>query len=114
MMVLRNLIGNALKFTPSGGTIHISCKARAGEIQITVADTGVGMSPETIEKLFSVGSRSSEDGTAGEKGTGLGLPLCKDIVEKNRGKLWVESTFKEAFQFHFTLPIGPETSDETT
>ena len=79
-----------------------------------MADTDVGMSPDTIENLFGVGTRPSETGTAGEKGTGLSLPLCKEMVEKNGGRLWAESTLQEGSQFHFTLPTKPATSDEAT
>ena len=105
--VIRNLIANSLKFTPSGGKIEVSSIKQDDAVQVTVSDTGVGMSPEQAEKIFSLDQKTTTTGTAGEKGTGLGLPLCKDMLEKNQGRIWVESTPGKGSQFHFTLPIEP-------
>lgn len=105
--VIRNLVSNALKFTPAGGTVKIASQQQNDAVQITVSDTGVGVSKEQTTKLFSLDQTVSTTGTVGEMGTGLGLPLCKDMVERNRGSIWVESTAGTGSQFHFTLPIEP-------
>lgn len=102
--VFRNLIANALKFTPSGGSVEVSSRKHGDMVQITVADTGVGMSKEQAEKIFDLDKKTSTTGTAGEKGTGLGLPLCKDMIERHGGRIWVESTLDKGSRFHFTLP----------
>ncbi len=105
--VIRNLISNALKFTPSDGEVEISSAKKDGFIQVTVSDTGVGISKEQAANVFALDQKTSTVGTAGEKGTGLGLPLCKEMIEKNDGMIWVESTTDEGSRFHFTLPIEP-------
>ncbi|MDA1089625.1 MAG: HAMP domain-containing sensor histidine kinase [Proteobacteria bacterium] len=102
--VIRNLIGNALKFTPQGGSIKISSTHQGDETLITVGDTGIGIPKEHLDKLFLLDQKTSTTGTGGEIGTGLGLPLCKDMLERNGGRIWVESTFGKGSQFHFTLP----------
>ncbi len=102
--VIRNLTANALKFTPFGGSVKISSRKSKTMVQVTVADTGVGMSKEKAEIVFTLDQKTSTTGTAGEKGTGLGLPLCKDMIERIGGSIWVESTCGEGSQFHFTLP----------
>jgi signal transduction histidine kinase len=107
MMVIRNLIGNALKFTPTGGSITISSHPRDNEIQLSVIDTGIGMTADDVALLFDGQYGVSKIGTAGEQGSGLGLQLCKEMVEKNGGTIWAESKLKEGAQFHFTLPTGP-------
>ena len=104
--VLRNLIADALKFTPSNGSVEITSQNHGDWIQVTVSDTGVGMSMEHAEKLFALDQTSTE-GTAGEIGTGLGLPLRKDMVERNGGSIWVESTPGAGSRLHFTLPTEP-------
>lgn len=105
--VVRNLIANALKFTPSGGSVEISSRRTESTVQVTVTDTGVGMSTEKSAKIFALDQKTSTTGTAGEKGTGLGLPLCKDMIERIGGRIWVESACGEGSQFHFTLPHEP-------
>ncbi len=107
--VIRNLISNALKFTPVGGTVQVLAQKTANAVQITVTDTGVGLSKAQAASLFSLDQTSTTTGTAGEMGTGLGLPLSKDMIERNGGTIWVESIPGEGSQFHFTLPIAPET-----
>jgi signal transduction histidine kinase len=104
--VLRNLLSNAVKFTPVGGTIRISAQKGAGELTITVADSGKGIPPERLPDLFRLGQNKPTFGTKGEKGTGLGLPLCRDMVEKNGGRIWVESTPGQGSRFHFTVPLA--------
>jgi signal transduction histidine kinase len=102
--VIRNLISNSLKFTPSGGKIEISSSTEYEVVKVTVSDTGVGIPAEQADKIFALDQKTSTNGTAGETGTGLGLPLCKEMIEQNGGKIWVESTPGEGSQFHFTLP----------
>ena len=103
--VLRNLISNAVKFTHNGGLIDINTKSDQTNIIITISDNGVGLEPNTLKKLFNVSKVFSSKGTANEKGTGLGLVLCKQFVEKHKGKIWVESEFGKGSQFSFTLPL---------
>jgi len=103
--VVRNLISNAIKYTPAGGTITVVADPLKDLWRITVADTGVGMSEIVLKKLFSSGSRHSTPGTADEKGTGLGLVLCKDFVEKNGGRLGAESKEGIGSRFYFTVPM---------
>lgn len=102
--VLRNLISNAIKFTPAGGTITVSADALKDQWRINVTDTGVGMCETVLQKLFKIGTKHSTLGTAQEKGTGLGLILCKDFVEKNGGRIGVESKVGAGSKFYFTVP----------
>ena len=104
-IVFRNLISNAIKFTKLDGNIVISASENQNEVTISVKDSGVGISKDRIEKLFSLDESYSTTGTNKEKGTGLGLILCKDFVEKHNGKIWVESKIGEGSQFKFTLPL---------
>lgn len=108
--VVRNLVTNALKFTSQGGTVDVSSVEQNNQVQVTVADSGVGIRKDLIESIFALDQKTSTTGTAGEKGTGLGLPLCKDMLERNGGQIWVESTEGKGAKFHFTLPIEPGTS----
>jgi signal transduction histidine kinase len=104
LTVIRNLISNALKFTDIGGSITIGGSSIEGFIQISVADTGIGMSETNLKKLFKQDQIFTKPGTKGEKGTGLGLLLCKDFVEGNGGKIRVESEIGKGTTFYFTLP----------
>ncbi|MBU0475081.1 MAG: PAS domain S-box protein [Bacteroidetes bacterium] len=103
--VFRNLIGNAIKYTEPKGTITISCKKHTPYIEISVEDTGVGMNKKLVNKLFSISEVISKKGTLNETGTGLGLIICKELIEKNNGKLWVESELGKGSKFIFTLPM---------
>ena len=101
--VLRNLISNAVKFTRHGGEISISAEKRATEILISVGDNGLGVAPDRLEKLFRVNETDSTPGTNNEKGTGLGLILCKEFVENHGGKIRAESEEGKGSVFYFTL-----------
>jgi len=101
--VIRNLISNGLKFTHPGGIITIGAKRIDNEIEVSIADSGIGMSQDSISKLFSIKQMISQKGTGGERGTGLGLILCKDFIEKHEGKIWVNSTIGKGTTFTFTL-----------
>jgi PAS domain S-box-containing protein len=101
--VFRNLIGNAIKFTPKKGTIKISCYAEDSNLQIAISDSGIGISEENKEKIFQ-DTFFTTQGLNKEKGTGLGLQICKEFIEKNNGKIWVESELGMGSSFCFTLP----------
>lgn len=101
-LVLRNLISNAIKFTPANGCVEILTEEKPDQIWIIVKDDGIGMSPEKAAQLFNPQAPVSERGTAGERGTGLGLNLCKEFVEKNQGKIWVESSTRTGSKFIFS------------
>lgn len=103
--ILRNLISNAIKFTEPQGAVEIFSNIKDGFLKITIKDNGVGMSPETIKNLFNINEKISHPGTANEQGSGLGLILCKDFVEKHGGTLSVESEINEGSEFTFTLPL---------
>lgn len=103
--ILRNLITNGIKFTPSKGKIEVVAQKHEKEVKITVSDNGIGIEPSVLSKLFSDFSAFSTEGTSGEKGTGLGLLICKIYVEKHKGKIWVESTPGKGSNFNFTLPV---------
>jgi len=102
--VIRNLISNAIKFTPDGGEIFVVAESSDSMLKVSVCDNGVGISGEDCKKLFRVDEKFSTQGTSGEAGTGLGLILCQDFVEKNGGLIWVESEIGKGSQFIFTLP----------
>lgn len=104
--VLRNLTSNAIKFTQQDDEIVISSERVKGMIQVSVKDTGKGMKEEDIGKLFRIDIHHTEIGTEQEKGTGLGLILCKELVEKNSGRIWVESKLSEGSTFFFTIPTA--------
>ncbi len=102
--VLRNLFSNAIKFTQQKGKVKITARNIDDFIEITIADSGIGIKPEDIKKLFGIDIGFSTVGTDNEKGTGLGLILCKEFIEKNNGKIWVESELGKGSDFIFTLP----------
>ena len=101
--IFRNLLSNAIKFTHSGGRVKIEAKTQDSMVLISVNDNGVGMTPENIAKLFRIDTNTSQPGTSGERGTGLGLLLCNDFVEKHEGKIWVESEIGKGSTFYFML-----------
>jgi signal transduction histidine kinase len=103
-LVIRNLITNAIKFTNDGGEIIVAAEEKATELLVSVKDNGIGMPEDIQKKLFDKVNPYSTRGTANEKGTGLGLILCKEFVEKNGGRIWVESNNDKGSTFWFTLP----------
>ena len=103
-MILRNLITNAIKFTHTGGKITISAKACNPFVEIAVKDNGIGISQEVQGKLFKTGSFYTTPGTHDEKGSGLGLLLCKEFVELHGGSIQIESELGNGCEFKFTLP----------
>jgi signal transduction histidine kinase len=103
-LIVRNIIHNAVKFTPQAGNIHIADKAVGGIYEISIRDTGVGMTPEQMMALFSVQTTSTY-GTHNEKGTGLGLRLCRDFMELQGGQIRVDSTPGEGSTFYLSLPL---------
>lgn len=102
--ILRNLVANAIKFSYKGGAVHVYTEASIYGVTVVVKDEGVGLTAKLVESLFDVTKKQSAVGTAGEKGTGLGLILCKEFVEKHCGKIWVESEFGKGARFKITLP----------
>lgn len=102
--ILRNLISNALKFTYPDGEIVVSAKKEKDQLVVMVADNGVGIKKKELEKLFSIEENYSTPGTQNEKGTGLGLIMCKDFIEKHGGEIWVESELGKGSKFYFTIP----------
>jgi signal transduction histidine kinase len=105
-LIFRNLILNGIKFTDNGGTIKISAVKTAQEITVNVKDNGVGISPEIQQVLFDKTTGYSTRGTANEKGTGLGLILCKEFIERNGGKIWLESELGKGSTFFVTIPVS--------
>ena len=105
--VVRNLINNAVKFTSSNGTIEVSIEQKNGFQEVHIQDDGIGISKDDIDKLFRIDKKFKSMGTDGEKGTGLGLILCKEFVEKNRGKISVNSEKGKGSTFVFTIPQKP-------
>jgi signal transduction histidine kinase len=101
--VLRNLINNAIKFTRSHGTVEIEAVPQDHEVIIAVKDNGVGIKEDQLKDLFRIEKHISTRGTANEGGTGLGLIICKEFVEKNRGRIWAESKASAGTTFRFTI-----------
>jgi signal transduction histidine kinase len=111
MIIVRNLVNNALKFTPDGGEIRISATPKRRYVRIDISDTGVGMTPVQINAILQNGENSSIAGTMGEKGSGLGLLLCKEFIEKHHCRMYINSNKNEGTIVTFTLPAAkPETN----
>jgi PAS domain S-box-containing protein len=106
--ILLNLVSNAIKFTNSGGKITINAEQNSENVIISVSDNGIGIPPENLAKLFDISEVLTTKGTAAETGTGLGLLLCKEFVEKHGGKIWVESEVGKGSTFSFTIPCNKE------
>lgn len=103
LQVLGNLIGNALKFTPEGGTVRVGTTPKGEWVQISVEDSGVGIGPEDLPRVFD---RFWQAQPSGDGGAGLGLAIAAGIVEAHGGEVWVESVLDEGSTFHFTLPVS--------
>ncbi|MBU4486057.1 MAG: tetratricopeptide repeat-containing sensor histidine kinase, partial [Candidatus Delongbacteria bacterium] len=106
--VIRNLVYNAIKFTYENGNIQITGRQTGEYIETAVSDTGVGIDPKNINRIFNIDFKLSTTGTHNEKGTGLGLVLCREFIERNNGKIRVESALGKGSSFIFTLPIGDD------
>ena len=102
--IIRNLVSNAIKFTGENGTVKISTNDLGAKLEIEVADTGIGMSDYEIQNLFKIDKQTLKIGTADEKGTGLGLYLCKELIEKSGGEIWVQSELNKGSKFIFSVP----------
>ena len=102
--ILRNLVSNAIKFTNPNGKIKLSAEKVNQDILFSVSDNGVGIDEERLKKLFDISQFQTTLGTAKEKGTGFGLLLCKEFVDKQGGKIWVESEIGKGSIFYFTIP----------
>ncbi len=105
--VIRNLVSNALKFTPEQGQISISSERISNGVKICVKDTGSGIQPQIKEKLFTGEAGVTTPNKSGEKGTGLGLMLCKDFIDKHKGEIWFESEPNQGSSFYIILPDRP-------
>ena len=101
--VVFNLLSNAVKFTPTGGSVEVSSAQRNGEVVVSIADTGPGISPGDQERIFEE-FQQTDLGAEQREGTGLGLALSKKLVELHGGRIWVESEIDEGSTFTFTLP----------
>lgn len=106
--VIRNFLFNAVKFTGRAGKIEVSVLHQGSKVEVSIQDTGVGMDDKTMASLFSLDQKCSRRGTEGERGTGLGLVLCKEFVEKHGGNILVKSVPGQGSTFSFTLPLVEE------
>lgn len=103
--VIRNLLMNAIKFTNRNGIIKISASQQKENVIVSVEDNGIGIDEDKMEKLFDISEKISTPGTEKERGTGLGLLLCKEFIEMNHGTIWVESEVDKGSKFYFTVPV---------
>ena len=117
VQVVTNLLSNSIKFTPEGGMIHVKAQVLNGSeskgdsdmVMVSISDTGIGIAPENHESIFEKFKQVGDTLTGKPKGTGLGLPICKEIVEHYGGRIWVESELGKGSTFFFTLPMGQKT-----
>jgi signal transduction histidine kinase len=110
--VLRNLISNAIKYTPPGGKIKIDFYSNEHMDELSVEDNGVGMKATTVDRLFQIDSAESSPGTNNEKGTGIGLVLCKELIDRHNGRIIVESVMRKGSIFRIMLPKSGSTLTE--
>jgi signal transduction histidine kinase len=103
--MMQNLIFNAIKFTNRSGIVNIHAIATDDHVEVIVSDKGIGISKEAIKKLFKLATANPASGTSNETGSGLGLVICREFVEKHGGKIWVESNEGSGSDFKFTLPV---------
>lgn len=104
--ILRNLISNGIKFTQQGGEINLKASVSEYSVTVIVTDNGIGIAKDDINKLFKIDVNPKTIGNSNEKGTGLGLILCKEFVEINGGQIWVESVVGKGSSFNFSLPLS--------
>ena len=104
--ILRNIISNALKFSGQGDCVSIDAKKENGNVLLEIRDSGVGMESDAVEKIFNLNGKKIREGTEGEKGSGLGLVLCKELLELNSGNISVESVLGKGTAFLISLPVG--------
>ncbi len=104
-ITIGNIANNAIKFTPFGGQVSVTASKNQDMVEVQIEDTGIGISKDEINNLFRIGKSHTTLGTNKEEGTGLGLILCKEFIEKNGGEIWVESELGVGSKFIFTLPI---------
>jgi signal transduction histidine kinase len=102
--ILRNLVANAIKYTHRFGEIKLTAIKKDNKVQISVIDNGIGLNAQYIEKLFKINEKTSVPGTENERGTGLGLVLCKEFIDKHGGTIWVESELEKGSTFSFSIP----------
>jgi signal transduction histidine kinase len=110
--VLRNLLSNAVKYTFKNGTIVVSVSCSPEEVIVSVKDSGIGITKENMDNLFRLENSLSLPGTEKEKGTGLGLKLCKEFTEMMGGRIWIRSELGQGSEFNFTIPFNPVTNEE--
>ena len=102
--ILRNLISNAIKFTKQNGKIELKTSEKNKNLIISVSDTGIGIDKQMQQRIFEISEKTTTEGTENEKGTGLGLILCKEFIEKHGGKIWVKSKKNIGSAFSFSIP----------
>jgi signal transduction histidine kinase/TPR repeat protein len=102
--VIRNILSNAIKFTPREGRIKIQAKKETNGTMISICDTGIGMDAKMLENIFQLDVKNNRKGTEDEPSSGLGLILCKEFIEKHRGKIWIESEVNKGSCFYFSFP----------
>jgi signal transduction histidine kinase len=103
--ILQNILSNAIKYSNKGSKIVVSGRELKDKLLLSIKDEGVGMDPETVDKLFRIDETVSTFGTEGERGTGLGLILCKEFIERHRGKISVKSEKDKGSEFTIELPL---------
>jgi len=102
---LTNIVGNALKYSPEGGTVKIRIYRQNGGVQVSVSDQGIGIPKDQLPQMFSHFFRVDSPESKGIKGTGLGLWLTKHLIEGHGGRIWVESQYRHGSTFHFWIPL---------
>ena len=104
--IFRNLLTNAIKFTNQGGQVTVAARVETdGQLAVSIRDSGIGMSPEILARLFDLTGQAYRRGTGGEPSSGLGLVICRQLVEKLGGRIWAESVENHGTTFYFTLPV---------
>ncbi|MDP2950535.1 MAG: ATP-binding protein, partial [Chloroflexota bacterium] len=107
VQVVQNLLDNAVKYSPQGGGIHVGVELRQGELVVSVADQGIGIASKELDVIFDRFYRVENAGLRDPAGMGLGLAICKALVEAHDGRIWAESELGRGSTFRFTLPVAP-------